>query len=242
MNCKHDKGIKMLAELDTVKGVGLIERVKQGQGKPAIIYVRKFISTAEVLTSEKPKSAPLHNRSQDFGKTEPNKNDKSNTEKNKNYFNDTDDISIPFPPQTPPIERKIKTEKKGTETDKSKAFEIYKKIILENLDYEIMIDRYKYDTERIDGIVDLILEIVCTARKTIRISGDDFPAEVVKSKFLKLDSGHLAFVLDCMKKNTTEIRNIKKYLLAVLFNAPSTMDSYYTSLVAHDMANGDGAK
>jgi hypothetical protein len=101
-----------------------------------------------------------------------------------------------------------------------------------------MIERYKNDKGRIDEIVDLILETVCTARKTIRVAGDDYPAELVKSKFLKLNSEHLEFVLECLKKNTTEIRNIKKYMLAVLFNAPSTMDSYYTALVAHDMANG----
>ena len=84
----------------------------------------------------------------------------------------------------------------------------------------------------------LILETVCTARKTIRVAGDDYPAELVKSKFMKLDSSHIQFVFDCMKENTTKIRNIKKYLLAVLFNAPSTMDSYYTALVNHDLYGG----
>ena len=83
-----------------------------------------------------------------------------------------------------------------------------------------------------------MLETVCTARKTIRIAGDDYPAELVKSKFMKLDSEHIRFVLDCMSENTTKIRNIKQYLRAVLFNAPSTIGNYYTSLVAHDMASG----
>jgi hypothetical protein len=83
-----------------------------------------------------------------------------------------------------------------------------------------------------------MLETVCTARKTIRIAGDDYPAELVKSKFMKLHSGHFEYVMDCLKNNTTEIRNIKKYLLAVLFNAPTTMDSFYTALVSHDMASG----
>ena len=87
-------------------------------------------------------------------------------------------------------------------------------------------------------IVDLILETVCTRRKTIRVAGDDYPAELVKSKFMKLDSEHIRFVLDCLNRNTTEIRNIKKYLLAALFNAPSTIGNYYSSLVAHDMATG----
>ena len=85
---------------------------------------------------------------------------------------------------------------------------------------------------------DLILETVCTRRKTIRVAGDDYPAELMKSKFMKLDSEHIRFVLDCLNKNTTEIRNIKQYLRAALFNAPSTIGNYYSSLVAHDMATG----
>ena len=89
-----------------------------------------------------------------------------------------------------------------------------------------------------DEIVSLILETVCTKRKTIRIAGDDYPAELVKAKFMKLNSSHIEFVFDCMKENTTKIRNIKQYLKAALVNAPSTIGNYYTSLVAHDMASG----
>ena len=96
----------------------------------------------------------------------------------------------------------------------------------------------KIDPEELDGIVELLVETVCTARKIIRVAGDDYPAELVKAKLLKLNSSHIKFVMDCMRENTTKIRNIKKYLLAVLFNAPSTMGSYYTALVAHDMATG----
>ena len=84
----------------------------------------------------------------------------------------------------------------------------------------------------------MLVETVCSARKTIRIAGDDYPAELVKSKLMKLNSSHIEFVFDCISKNTTEIRNIKKYLLAVLFNAPSTINGYYTALVAHDMNTG----
>jgi len=232
MNCKHDKGVKMFAELDTEKGVGLIERVRQGQGKPAVIYVRKFFDTAEVLIAEKPKSALLKSRSQDFGKTAPNNNYISNTNKNNTDCNDNN--SIPF---RSPNECGKTSERNGTETTITQAIEIYRETVHKNLDYDIMTGRYPYDKPRIDEIVDLILETVCTARKTIRIAGDDYPAELVKTKFMKLNGSHLEFVLDCMKKNTTEIRNIKKYLLAVLFNAPSTIDSYYTSLVAHDTAD-----
>ena len=84
----------------------------------------------------------------------------------------------------------------------------------------------------------LLVETGCSARKTIRIAGDDYPAELVKSKFMKLDSSHIEFVFDCLSKNTSEIRNIKKYLLAMLFNAPSTINGYYAALVAHDMNTG----
>jgi len=87
----------------------------------------------------------------------------------------------------------------------------------------------------LDEIVSLMLETVCTRRKVIRIAGDDYQAEHVKSKFMSLNSSHIQFVFACMRENTTKIRNIKKYLLAVLFNASNTIDSYYTTLVAHDM-------
>ena len=119
--------------------------------------------------------------------------------------------------------------------------EIYREIILENIDYEILAFDTKVDREQLDEIMELIVDTVCTARKTVRISGDDFPAEVVKSRFLKLDASHVQYVMDCMKGNTSYIRNIKKYLLAALYNAPATINSYYSSLVQHDMS-GDGKR
>ena len=118
------------------------------------------------------------------------------------------------------------------------AYRVYEEIIKDNICYDILKQDMPYDHDRIDEIVDLILETVCTRRRTVRIAGDDYPAELVKSKFMKLDSEHIRFVLDCMRENTTKIRNIKQYLRAALFNAPSTIGNYYTSLVAHDMASG----
>ena len=115
---------------------------------------------------------------------------------------------------------------------------MYEEIIKDNIEYEHFIKHTNIDRERLDEIVSLILETVCTKRKTIRIAGDDYPAELVKAKFMKLNSSHIEFVFDCMKENTTKIRNIKQYLKAALFNAPSTIGNYYTSLVAHDMASG----
>ena len=121
------------------------------------------------------------------------------------------------------------------------ARETYREIVLENIDYDILIQDPKMDREQLDEIAELIVDTVCSARRTIRIAGDDYPAEVVKSRFLKLDSSHVQYVMDCMRDNTTYVRNIKKYLLAALYNAPSTINSYYSSLVQHDMY-GDGRR
>ncbi len=113
--------------------------------------------------------------------------------------------------------------------------ETYREIILENIEYNILIQDHKLDRDHLDEIVELLVDAVCSARDTIRIAGDDFPAEVVKARLLKLDSSHIQYVLDCMAANTTYVRNIKKYLLAALFNAPSTIGNYYSSLVNHDL-------
>ena len=123
-------------------------------------------------------------------------------------------------------------------TDGMGARETYREIVLENIDYDILIQDPKMDREQLDEIAELIVDTVCSARKTIRIAGDDYPAEVVKSRFLKLDSSHVQYVIDCMKNNTTYVRNIKKYLLAALYNAPATINSYYSSLVQHDLYGG----
>lgn len=135
---------------------------------------------------------------------------------------------------TPPAET-------GMGTDRMGAREIYREIILDNIGYAYLIQDSHIDREQLDEIAELIVDTVCTARKTIRIAGDDYPAEVVKSRFMKLDSSHVQYVMDCMKENTTFVRNIKKYLLAALYNAPATISNYYSSLVQHDMY-GDGQR
>ena len=134
---------------------------------------------------------------------------------------------------TPPAEERIGTDRMG-------AREVYREIILDNIGYEYLIQDSHIDREQLDEIAELIVDTVCTARKTVRIAGDDYPAEVVKSRFMKLDSSHVQYVMGCMRENTTYVRNIKKYLLAALYNAPVTMDSYYASLVSHDLyGSGD---
>ena len=135
--------------------------------------------------------------------------------------------SIPFPSGFPESPTQKRTETKGT-------FESYRELILENIDYDVLASDPHVDQEQLDEIVDLVQETVCSTRSQIRVAGNDYPAEVVRSKLLKLNSEHIRFVMDCLKQNTTRIRNIRQYLLATLFNAPSTMSSYYTALVAHD--------
>jgi len=248
MNCKHEKAVKLLAELDTNKGVGLIERVKRGQGKPSIIYVGKFFDTSEVKTSENQKSGTPDsqksrlpkNRSQEFRKSETNKNDINNTDLSDIEFNNTEaenTHSIPTPSHDPPHKEADVTNKEGTEGNSINYFKKYGELIRENIEYQLLIKRFHLDRERIDEIVTLMIETVCTSLKTVRIAGDDFPAEVVKSKFLKITGTHIEFILDCLKKNRSEIRNIKQYLLAVIFNSSSTIDSYYSALFSHDMAS-----
>ena len=116
--------------------------------------------------------------------------------------------------------------------------EAYRELVKENIEYEILADKLKSDAAMLDEIVDLITETVCTQKSSFVIAGDVFPSEIVKSKLLKLNSEHIEYVIACMKSNTSKVRNIKKYLLAALFNAPSTMDSYYTARVNHDLYGG----
>ena len=153
---------------------------------------------------------------------------------NKDGLN-TDSIPI-LSPDPSPLEKSL-PEKKGT--DEKDAYKIYEEIIKDNIEYEHLINAKRLDRDRIDEILDLILETVCSKRKKILITGDEYPAELVKAKFMKLDSSHIEFVLDCMQENTTKVRNIKQYLKAVLFNAPSTIGNYYTALVNHDMYGGN---
>ena len=125
--------------------------------------------------------------------------------------------------------------------DRMGARESYRELILENIEYDFWKNSDRVDHEMLDEITELIVDTVCSARKVIRIAGDDYPAEVVKSRFMKLDSSHVQYVMDCMRDNTTYVHNIKKYLLAALYNAPVTIGNYYSSLVQHDMY-GDGQR
>ena len=174
--------------------------------------------------------------------------DLSKKERSITDISSTDSIPILSPYPSPlnvdgeqaaaPPERK----RKETADSENETYRIYREIICDNIEYDILLQDKRIDRDRLNEIVDIILETVCSSRRKIRIAGDDYPAELVKSKFMKLNSSHIEFVMDCMRENTTKIRNIKQYLRAVLFNAPSTIDNYYTALVAHDMASPDWGK
>ncbi len=190
------------------------------------------LPTLENPTLEKPTLENPTQLNKDIQKTDLSKKEKRNTD-----LSNTDSIPI-LSPNPSPFDGEAATPPERKRTEAADAYAVYEEIIKDNIDYDILLLDNSMEKDRIDEIVDLMLETVCTRRKTIRIAGDDYPAELVKAKFMKLNSEHIRFVLDCMRENTTKVRNIKQYLKAALFNAPSTIGNYYTSLVAHDMASG----
>ncbi len=158
--------------------------------------------------------------------------EKSKTQKSNTQGSSTD--SIPFRETAaarPP-------ERKGRDAMSVEEMQSYRDLVLENIEYDHLCREFATYREDLDEIVELIVETVCARRKTTRIAGADFPHEVVRSRFLKLDSSHIEFVMECLHNNTTEIRNMKQYLLTVLFNAPTTISNHYTAQVNHDMHAG----
>ena len=158
--------------------------------------------------------------------------EKSNTQESITQGSRTDSIPFREPAAARPPELK------GRDAMSLAEMESYRDLILENIEYDHLCREFSTYREDLDEIVELIVETVCAKRKTTRIAGSDFPHEVVRSRFLKLDSSHIEFVMECLRNNTTEIRNMKQYLLTVLFNAPTTVSNYYTAQVNHDMHAG----
>ena len=153
----------------------------------------------------------------------------NNTENNDTDFSDTD--SFPFTS----FRRDHGRETKGNE---AALREQYRELIAENIAYDALLTDYPYEQDTLEEILELLVDVVCTTKSSVRISGDDKPAEVVRSRFLKLNSEHIRFVVGGLKENTTRIRNMRQYLLATLYNAPLTIGNYYRSLVSHDMSEG----
>lgn len=220
--CADQKARKLLSELDNVKGIGLIERKRRGLGKPDIIYVKNFLDKSRFKKRENHDSGNVKPTIQ-----EPRKSLANNTDLNNTDFNDTESIN----PHETKNEDKI---------DRIDEININRDLIKRNIDYSILLHDYPHEQERLDEIVNLIVEVVSRERKTIRINQENMPIEAVKSRFLNLNGEHIRYIWESFDKNTTSIRNIKAYMLSTLFNAPVTMGHYYTNLVNHDMARNSG--
>jgi len=132
-------------------------------------------------------------------------------------------------------EKEIKNKEPCFVSDKNQAVEVMRQVVKNNLDYDILVERFESGKERIGEIVELIVEVICSKRESIRIAGDDKSIECVKERLMSLNGCHVQYVLECLKNNTTDVRNVKQYILAALYNAPTTIDSYYAAKVAHDM-------
>ena len=217
LGCADQKAGKLLHELESK--CRLIERKRQGLGKPNLIYVKNFVDKAA--------DNPVDNAS---GSTAPSPESRgSYTDKNYTDFSDTD--SFPFTS----FRRDHGRESKRTE---AALREQYRELIAENIAYDTLLTDYPYEQDTLEEILELLVDVVCTTKSSVRISGDEKPAEVVRSRFLKLNSEHIRFVVGGLKENTTRIRNMRQYLLATLYNAPLTIGNYYRSLVSHDMSEG----
>ena len=160
-----------------------------------------------------------------------------NKEESSNYPSKTD---LSITQESSPIPSSPPAPRVRAGQDGMRKRESYRALILENIEYDVLSQNVQLDKDRLDELVELMVDTVCSNREMICVAGDDYPAEVVRARFLKLNASHIEYVLDRMRENTTYVRNIKKYLLAALYNAPVTMDSYYTSLVSHDLyGSGD---
>ena len=221
IGCAEKKAVKLLDELE--RKCGLIERKRQGLGKPNLIYVKNFVDNSvdnhvegQFLNCQNDNSGTVKNTTLELSKAQGNNTDTIYTD-----YSDTD----PF----------LSSDFQGREIEGMTVREQYRLYFVEQLEYEILKTRHPYDIDILEEILELIVDTVCTNRKMIRIASDDKPAEVVKSRFMKLNSEHISFVLDCLKENTTNVRNMRQYLLAAIYNAPLTIGCYYDSKVRHDM-------
>jgi hypothetical protein len=147
------------------------------------------------------------------------------------------DVSNPYQSNQYPTNKEPQQKKMGYDSIGCNSVEEVRKLVLKNIEYEYI--KNDHDRGRLDEIVELMVETLCSTKDTINVSGDDYPAQLVKEKLLRINSLHIDYVFECLKKTTTYIRNIKRYLLTTLFNAPSTIDSYYSALVNHDLYGND---
>ncbi len=274
LGCAKATCVKVIAELDSKKGIGLIEKKRQGLGRPDIIYVKNFVAIEQTeqvkIEEEKPANTDVStevqnlnfkkynsqtSRSSEFELQEVQKADfqKSNSrtsrgieselqevqELNGNYNNNNyTDMSY-----TNPINLSVQAQSRVAQADDTMdgmdEVSAYIELIKQNIEYEHLMAHGEWQDKALyEELFEVICEVVCVKRKTVRVGGEDYPYELVKSKFLKLDSTHLQYVIGCMQNTTTKIANIKAYMITSLYNAPNTINHYYQQEVQHDMYGG----
>ena len=212
LRCADNKATKLLRELENF---GLIERKRRGLGKPSLVYVKNFssdLSNERVQNRENHESGSPKNACQDPPKSRCNKNKKSKTERNN----------------TNPI--------LSDELEKMKNRKLLEEYFSRSLEIDLLLRLYPDDEDALYQIVNLLVDTCATNRKLLHIAGDDKPTEVVRSRFMKLNADHIRFVLKCLAENSSPIRNMKQYLLASLYNAPTTMQLSYQNQTNHDLA------
>lgn len=238
LNCGHNKAVRLLAELDTNTGIGLIERIKQGQGKPTIIYVMRFTSSIPPAQTTTDTLGLPETGNPDFPKTEvkSSPNGKSRLPEggsadfpnqeafiySKNYL----DNSYLYPSIHPSIIEPID----GMDRDRCRT------LVKENIGY---LSFSVQNRPEVDELVELITDVLCSQQASFRIGGVPMKSQIVKERLAQLQQPHIEYVLDCMRKNTTKVRNIRGYLLTTLYNAPTTIEHYYQAQVQHDLYGQD---
>ncbi len=180
----------------------------------------------------------------------PTLEDTTQLNRDKNKITDSQITeSFPFPSSLPAAtapttaqQPEAKERNRSRRGSMSKGeMDTYRGLIRENIGYDDFVREHPYDAAQLDEMVELMVETVCSKKKNIRVAGNDFPQAVVKSRLLKLDSEHIRFVFDCLRENTTQVRNMKQYLLTVLYNAPATIENHYAAQVNHDLYGGEAA-
>lgn len=220
LGCGKNKAIQLMKELEKM---GLIERKRQGMGKPSFIYVKNILSCPEsgLKRFRNQTSGGLENKLQEVGKSNPNHTDYSQT--------DNSETNLSYPSNDVSDHR---------ETDAIRKREDYRRYFREELGIDELKAEYPSNADMIEELFELIVDTVCSSRAFIRIGKENLPAEIVRSRMMKLNAEHIRYLISCLNENTTKIRDIRQYLLTALYNAPATISSYYNQLVQHDMANG----
>ena len=279
LNCGTQKAVKLMKELDTEKGIGLIEKRRLGLGKPNVIYVKNFMvkdcpetekdekqeenagntlncenhnsRVVKTTIQECPKSQFKNDENHNSGivkittpecpKSQSNNTDINNTDFSENEYSDTESSETDFNETDNILSNlsHLSVRKTAGMIDMVEEMEAYRKIIRENISYECFEDSRYRQQEEVDELVELMVEVmVMPDNSTVRIGGVDKPVVIVKNRFMKVEHGHIEYVVGCLEKNTSKVGNIRAYLLTTLYNSTMTIENYYRAEVNHDMYGG----